>query len=82
MQSFAQLPKLQFVANDVRRVGARDFAYLEFTAAAADQDIHNIVLLSVFDGRLLMFNFNSTVVEFPSVEKALRASIASITTKP
>lgn len=73
---------LKWVANDVRRIGSREWAYLEFTAAAADQDLHNIVMASVYDGRVLMFNFNSTVREFPEVERALRASIDSIETSP
>jgi len=82
LQGFAQLPKLKWVASDVRPIAGRDWAYVEFTAATADQDIHNIVLLSVYDGRVLLFNFNSTVVEFPRVERALRASMATISTKP
>lgn len=82
MGSFAQLPDLKWVASDVRRVGSRDWAYIEFTAAAADQPLHNIVLTSVYDGRVLMFNFNSTVAEFPRVEQALRASMATISSKP
>jgi hypothetical protein len=82
MNNFAQLPKLTWIANDVRRVGSREWAYLEFTAAAADQDIHNIVLVSVHDSRLLVFNFNSTVTEFLELEPALRASMASISVKP
>jgi len=79
-QGFAQMPKLKYVASDVRRIGRRDWAYVEFTMAAADLDIHNIVLLSVHEGRILLFNFNSTVKEFPLVERALRASMATITT--
>jgi len=82
MQGIAALPKLKWVANDVRKIVNRDWAYLEFTAAAADQDIHNIILASVYDGRLLMFNFNSTVAEFPKLEAALRASMATITARP
>jgi hypothetical protein len=81
-ESFSQLPKLKWIASDVRRVGGRDWAYVEFTAAAADQDIHNIILLSVYHDRPLLFNFNSTVTEFPRLEHALRGSMASITTKP
>jgi hypothetical protein len=34
--------------------------------------------MGVYDGR---FNFNSTVAEFPKVEAALRAAMASIQTK-
>jgi hypothetical protein len=82
METFAPLKNLKWVASDVRRVGSRDWAYVEFTAATADQEIHNIVLLSVYDGRILIFNFNSTVVEFPRVERALRASMATIRAVP
>lgn len=82
VESFVQLPKLRWLASDIRRVGSRDFAYLEFTSAASDQDLHNIVLLSVLESRLLIFNFNSTVEEFPRVQRDLRASMATITTKP
>ena len=82
LQGFAQMPKLKYEASDVRRIGSRDWAYAEFTMAADDQDIHNIVLLSVHEGRILLFNFNSTVKEFPTVEQALRASMATIATMP
>jgi len=82
LQGFAQMPKLKYVVSDVRRIGSRDWAYAEFTMAADDQDIRNIVLLSVHEGRVLLFNFNSTVKEFPGVERALRASMATITTTP
>jgi hypothetical protein len=81
-EGYVHLPKIKWIADDVRHVGNRDWAYLEFTAATADQDVHNIVLLSVYDGRLLLFNFNSTVGEFPRVERALRTSMATISTKP
>ena len=52
---------------------ARENARIELQA-----ELHNIVLLTVSAGRLVMFNFNSTVAEFPKVERGLRASIASI----
>jgi hypothetical protein len=82
MEKFEQLPKIKWVASEVRRIGNRDWAYLEFTAAGADQDIHNIMILSVHDSRPLLFNFNSTVVEFPRVERVLRVSMATISTTP
>jgi hypothetical protein len=73
---------LKWVASDRRPVGALQTAYFEFTAPAADQDIHNVVLVSVFAGRVLMFNFNSTAIEFPQVEPSLRKSMASIAIAP
>lgn len=72
------LPNVKWVGNEVRKVGSRTWAYLEFTANATDQELHNIVLVSTYDGRILMFNFNSTSAEFPRVEQALRASMATI----
>lgn len=81
LASFSPLPKLRWVASDVRTVGGHRWAYLEFTSAAADQDIHNIVLLTVSAGRLVLFNFNSTTREFATVEAELRASMASIRVK-
>jgi hypothetical protein len=75
------LPNLKFMVNELRRVGNRRWAYLEFTSPAEDEDVHNIVLASVYDGRVLLFNFNSTVTEFPRVERGLRESISTITTK-
>ena len=70
------------IASDVRRIGTREWAYLEVSSAAVDQGIHNIVLMGVYDGRVLMFNFNSTLAEFPTVAKAMRTSMASIEAKP
>ena len=79
MQGFSQLPKLKWLASEVRRIRNHEWVYQEFTAAAADQDIHNIVLLTVVEDRVVLFNFNSTTAEFERVEAALRASIATIT---
>ena len=73
---------LKWVATDRRPVGALQTAYFEFTAPAADQEIHNVVLVSVYSGRVLMFNFNSTVTEFSQVEPSLRKAMASIATAP
>ena len=75
-------PTLKWVATDVRSIAGRTWAYLEFTAPAVDQELHNIVLVSVHAGRVLMFNFNSTGAEFPRVEQALRTSMNTIKTTP
>jgi hypothetical protein len=75
------LPTLKWVVNGLRRMNNRGWAHLEFTAPAADQDLHNIVLASVYDGHVVIFNFNSTVAEFPRVEQGLRDAISSIVMK-
>jgi hypothetical protein len=80
--SYETLPTLKWVVNRVGRVGRRDWVELEFTVIKNKQLAHNIALVSVYDGRILLFSFNSTATEFPDVERALRASIATIATTP
>lgn len=50
----------------------------EMTSNAVDTDIHNLLLVTILEDRLLMFNFNSVKYEFPQYEAALRESIESI----
>jgi hypothetical protein len=76
-----QVPDLKWLLNTVDRVGERDWVHLEFTAPVLDGPIHCIMLMSVFDARILIFNFNSTEKEFPTVRRALHASMASISVK-
>jgi hypothetical protein len=44
-------------------------------------DIYNLMLITPFDGKLLMFNFNATKEDFATQVAALRASVASIRLK-
>jgi hypothetical protein len=76
-----RLPDVKWLSNRVTRVGQRDWAYLEFTAPVLDGPIHCIMLMTIVDERVLMFNFNSTEKDFPTVRQALHASIASISVK-
>jgi hypothetical protein len=81
-QSLEQrVPDLKWFLNTVDQVGSRKWVHLEFTARAVDEPIRCIMLMSVFDGRILMFNFNSTEREFPRVSRALHASMASISVR-
>jgi hypothetical protein len=43
-----------------------------------DADIHNIVLMSVYKGRLVALDFNATASDFLLLEDALRASISTL----
>ena len=60
----------------------QQWIYLEMSSRAIDTDIHNIMLITPLQGKMLIFNFNSTKAEFPKVEAELRASINSIAFKP
>jgi hypothetical protein len=63
----------KFISLDGQR-----WIYLEMTSSAVDTDIHNIMLITPFGGKTLLFNFNSTREEFPIFEKRLRLSLQSI----
>jgi len=77
------LPGLKWVLNTVDKIGTRDWAHLEYTAPAGEQGVlYQILLIGVYDGRVLMFTFNSPVMEFPRNERAFRTSMATITAKP
>ncbi len=64
----------------VQRAGQR-WIELEATSNAIDTDIHNLMLITPYDGKLLTFNFNSTKEQFPKFERELRTSIDSIRLK-
>ena len=51
---------------------------MEMTSNAVDTDIHNIMMLTGIDGKMLVFNFNSTREDFPRYEEELRKSLNSI----
>ncbi|NIP94170.1 MAG: hypothetical protein GWO24_12230 [Akkermansiaceae bacterium] len=61
------------------RLAGRKWIYFEMTSTAVDTNIHNMTLMTGFEGQMLVFNFNSTREAFPRVEKALRKSMNSIT---
>jgi hypothetical protein len=75
------IPGLQWNERKLIEINDKRWIYLELSSAAIGTDIHNIILATSYQGKLLVFNFNSTKEEFPSVEAALRKSIASITLK-
>jgi hypothetical protein len=48
------------------------------TSNAIDADIHNIILMAAWQGKMVVFNFNATKADFIMLESALRASMKSI----
>lgn len=52
---------------------------LEFISSAIDTDIHNDAYFTSFDGKMLGFNFNSTVEQYDASSAELRQSRDSIT---
>jgi hypothetical protein len=50
-------------------------------AAAIDTGIINDMYFTVFDGQLLLFNFNSTIAQYETHKESLRRSAQTITVK-
>ena len=72
------MPGLQWIRHDMVTLNGRPWAELEMTTVAHDTGIHNILLATSWQGRMLILNFNSTTGEFPTYEAALRKSIESV----
>jgi hypothetical protein len=75
------IPGLIWKERKIIELSGRKWIYLELMSNAVDTDIHNIMLVTPFQGQMLLFNFNSTKEEFPKVEKALRRSLQSISAR-
>lgn len=75
------VPNLQWKANKIITLSGRQWIYFELTSTAIDTDIYNIMILTAYKNKMLIFNFNSTKEEFKKYEKFLRKSIKSIKIK-
>ena len=73
------VPGIRWVHNELIEIAGQRWLFMEMTSNAVDTDIHNMMLITGLDDQMLIFNFNSTQQEFPTVEKALRSSLRSIT---
>jgi hypothetical protein len=75
------IPGIKWIKRDYVEINGKKWIYLELMSAAIDTDIHNVMLMTSFNNKPLMFNFNSTKEEFPKVIKNLQISINSIRVK-
>ena len=73
---------MKWVVNEVHRLGTRDWIQLELTESSTGMELHHILLASVYDGHLLRFTYAAPEAEFPSLERAFRASMGTIATTP
>lgn len=72
------IPGIEWIKNEIIMLDGQEWIMFEMTSNAIDTDIHNLLLVTILDNKLLMFNFNSVKSEFPKYESALRQSIDSI----
>ncbi|MGH8105832.1 MAG: hypothetical protein ACREO2_05920, partial [Arenimonas sp.] len=69
-----ELPSIKWIERKMIDFQGQKWIYLEMTSEAIDTDIHNIMLITALEGKMLFFNFNSTREEFPLIEESLRQS--------
>ena len=72
------MPGLKWVRHGLVTINGRQWVQMEMTSPAMDTGLHNIMLMTSMSGRLLVLNFNSTDRDFPTMEAALRKSVASV----
>ncbi len=80
-QMQSALPGSVWIDRKLVKMRGQRWIYLEMTSKAVDTSIHNIMLMTPLDGKMLIINFNSTIEEFPRLEKSLRKSLKSIKLK-
>lgn len=72
------IPGIDWKRRELIEQAGRRWVLLEFGSNAVDTDIHNIMLITSYQGRMLTLNFNATGSEFPKMAPALNRSIDSI----
>lgn len=72
------IPGIRWIDNKIITIYGKKWIYFELLSNAIDTDIRNIMLITFYDKKLLMFNFNSTVEDFEKYKTDLTKSIDSI----
>lgn len=72
------VPDIKWITQDFTVINKVRWIQLEFIIKAIDTNIHNDAYFTSFDGKMLGFNFNSTVEQYDAVKAELRKSRDSI----
>lgn len=72
------IPGIVWKKKEITAIGGRQWIHLEMTSSAVDTDIYNILLATPLEGKLVLFNFNSTKEDFPRLEASLRKAIGTL----
>lgn len=73
------VPGIKWITQDFTVINKVRWIQLEFISRAIDTNIHNDAYFTSFDGKMLGFNFNSTVEQYDAVSAELIKSRNSIT---
>lgn len=72
------IPGIAWKKNEIIEHSGQKWLLMEMTSTAADTDIYNILFMTGHQGKMLIFNFNSTKEDFPKYEASLRKSLKSV----
>ncbi len=72
------LPGIQWIDSAIIRLDGQQWVYLEMTSPAIDNGIHNIMLITPYQNKMLIFNFNSTPQEIEQYKALFAHTMASI----
>ncbi len=72
------IPGIEWKKREIIELSGKKWLFLEMTSNAIDTDIYNIMLITSYGKKMLIFNFNSTKEDFSKYETVLRESIKSI----
>ena len=77
----SSIPGVEWIEREmITRNGTR-WIHLHLKAQAIDTGIINHMYATVFDGQLLLFNFNSTIARYEKYKESLHKSAQTITVK-
>jgi hypothetical protein len=75
------IPGVEWIEREIVTRDGRRWIHLRLKAAAIDTGVFNDIYATVFDGQLLMFNFNSTIAQYEKHKESLHRSAQTITVK-
>ena len=75
------LKDIEWRAREIVELNGVSWIHFNMKASAVDTQIVNDIYTTVFDGRLLIFNFNSTVALYDAHKESMEKSARTITVK-
>jgi hypothetical protein len=75
------IPGVEWIEREIVTRNNTRWIHLHLKAKAIDTGIVNDLYATVFDGQLLLFNFNSTIAQYDSHKESLRKSAETINVK-
>jgi hypothetical protein len=75
------IPGVEWIEREIITRNGTRWIRLHLKAAAIDTGVINDMYFTLFEGQMLLFNFNSTIAQYESHKEILRKSAETITVK-